>query len=342
MRVLVDIVHPADVLFFKRPLDLLRQRGDEVRVLSRHKDVACQLLDAFGFEHRPVSTAGVGAVGLASELLGRDWAFVREIARFRPDVMVGFGGVAIAHAGFLRRVPSVAFYDSENATLQTRVTWPLIGHLYVPESYRGRVPEGRTTRIPGTKELSYFHPGAFAPNREIALANGLDPEGDNFFVRIVQWRANHDLGKQGWGVEGLRAVVERLEQNGKVHLSSEIDLPGDLEPRRFRGAITEVHHLIAHCRLTVGESATMSCESALLGVPAIYCGRDFPGYIRELEGESLVATLDAEQSQQLPDLIERQLERSQEKARAIRDRYVESRPDWAPKVLEALDRALSR
>ncbi|MBT8460544.1 MAG: hypothetical protein KJN60_12815 [Boseongicola sp.] len=45
MRVLFEIVHPADVLFFKRPLETLRARGDEFLVLSRHKDIACDLLD---------------------------------------------------------------------------------------------------------------------------------------------------------------------------------------------------------------------------------------------------------------------------------------------------------
>ncbi|MBT8460832.1 MAG: hypothetical protein KJN60_14270, partial [Boseongicola sp.] len=118
MRILFDIVHPADVLFFKRPIEMLLARGDEIRVLSRRKDIACDLLDAFDIPHNPVSTAGTGVFGLARELLVRDIAVLKHCRTFKPDVMIGFGGVSISHAGWLTRTPSISFYDSENATLQ--------------------------------------------------------------------------------------------------------------------------------------------------------------------------------------------------------------------------------
>lgn len=338
MKVLFDIVHPADVLFFKRPLDILKSRGVETLILSRRKDVACALLDEFGFAHRPISTAGRGAINLAVELLRRDIAMISAARQFKPDAMIGFGGVAVAHAGKVLGVPSISFYDSENATLQTRITWPFIGHLHVPDAYQGPTPAGRTTRLPGTKELSYLHPGAFTPDRNIALRGGLDPAGDNFFVRVVEWRANHDIGKAGWSSETLRSIIAQLGQLGRVHLSSEVPLPDDLEPLRYGGSLTEVHHLIGHCRLVVGESATMASEAAILGVPAIYCGRDFPGYIRELEAEGLLFTLSADEMESISTLIDRTLARPVSGTRAQRDQYVSSRPDWAVAVVEAIYR----
>ena len=51
MRILVDIVHPADVLFFRHPLKRLMGEGAEVLIASREKDVACDLLDEFGLPH---------------------------------------------------------------------------------------------------------------------------------------------------------------------------------------------------------------------------------------------------------------------------------------------------
>ncbi|MCZ6861404.1 MAG: DUF354 domain-containing protein, partial [Alphaproteobacteria bacterium] len=236
MRVLFDIVHPADVLFFKRPLDILQNRKSEILILSRRKDVTCALLDEFGFGHVPVSTAGRGTIGLASELLRRDLATIRAARRFRPEVMIGFGGVAISHAGRLLGIPSISFYDSENATLQTRITWPFIDRLYVPDAYRGPTPAGRTTRIPGTKELSYLHPTAFTADRTVAIRNGLDPAVDNFFLRVVGWQANHDIGKSGWSAKTLRSVAAHLNQRGRVHVSSEIPLPEDVDSLRYRGS----------------------------------------------------------------------------------------------------------
>ncbi len=335
-------MHPADVLFFKRPAEILKSRGATTHFLSRKKDIACQLLDKFGFDHEPITTAGTGLLGLALELLQRDVRTVLAARRFRPDVMIGFGGLAISHAGRALNIPSISFYDSENATLQTRLTWPFIDSLYVPQSYNGPTPSQRTARIPGTKELSYLHPSAFSPNRETAIRNGLDPDTDNFFIRVVAWRANHDIGKSGWDDETLRNLIAWLEKRGRVHLSTEVPLSGEFERLTYKGSITDVHHLIGHCRLIVGESATMASEAAILGVPAIYCGRDFPGYILELEAAHLLQKISAEETDSILTIVEQTLARPLSNVKTLRDNYVSTRPDWAMAVVEAVERVIEK
>lgn len=338
MRVLFDIVHPADVLFFKRPMETLIARGDEILILSRRKDIACDLLDAFGLDHVPVTTAASGTIGLAKELIARDIAVLRHIRRFRPDVMIGFGGISISHAGFLSRTKSISFYDSENASLQTRITWPFISALYVPEAYSGPTPAGRTTRLKGTKDLSYLHPAAFNPDRAQAISAGLEEGKDNFFVRLVSWRANHDLGKSGWTEDLLRKVIIRLSAMGRVHVSSEDPLPADLSSYAYAGPKNAVHHVLAHCRLLVGESATMASEAAVLGVPAIYSGRDFPGYVHELEQIGLIRNIADVTEDDLMPAIDDLLSTPLSEVQALRDAFVEGCPDWADAVVEALDR----
>ena len=336
LRVLFEIVHPADVLFFKRPIEILTSQDVDILILSRRKDIACALLDELGFSHEPTTTAGNGVFGLASELLRRDIATVFAARRFKPTVMIGFGGVAISHAARFLKIPSISFYDSENAELQTRLTWPFITNLYVPESYTGNTPRERTTRVPGTKEMSYLHPSAFTPDRDVAIRNGLDPSIENFFVRTVAWRANHDLGKSGWSDATLRAVLSKLEEHGPVHLSSEIPLPSEFDRLLYKGSITDVHHLMAHCRLVIGESATMASEAAILGIPAIYCGQDFPGYVRELETAGMLYNLPSAGTESTLALIERALARPLTDVRRSRDRYVATRPDWAQVVIDAI------
>lgn len=337
VRVLLDIVHPADVLFFKRPIENLRARGDQLLILSRYKDVACALLDEFGFPHQPITRASSGIIGLATELLIRDWAVTRAARRFRPDAMIGFGGVAISHVGRLFSVPSISFYDSENAHLQAHITWPFISRLYVPDSYSGPTPAKRTIRLPGTKELSYLHPSAFRPDREIAMTHGLDPKQDNFLVRVVAWRANHDVGKKGWTPKILRGVIAQLSSLGKVHLSSELPLPDELEPLRYRGPSAKIHHLLGHCRLLVGESATMASEAAILGVPSIYAGRDFPCYVRVLEAAGLAMNVAERTPEAISGAIDEALARPLAEIADARDAYVAACPDWAEVVVQALD-----
>jgi len=288
MRVLFDIVHPADVLFFYNTIRTLEARGDEYLILSRHKDVACELLDQFGLVHKPVSTAGEGTFQLGVELIKRDLAVLKEARRFKPNVMIGFGGVAISHVGTLLRIPSVSYYAADTATLQNSITWPFITHLYVPEPYAAKTPKGRTSRFKGLKELSYFHPDGFVVDDAKALKNGWVPEVDNFFIRAVMWRANHDIGKSGWDDATFIALIEKLKSQGQVHISSERALPPALEPMRYQGKKTEVHHLMAKCRLYVGESATMAQEAAFLGTQAIYDGHDVPGTTQSIIDAGLV------------------------------------------------------
>ena len=336
MRILIEIVHPADVLFFLRPIRRFLSRGDDIVVASRHKDVACALLDSFGVPHQPLSTAGRGLVGLGRELAVRVISVARMTRRFRPQIMLGFGGVAISQAGWALRVPSVVFYDSENARLQTRLAWPFLTHLTVPEDYGGPTPTKRTTRLPGTKDLSYFHPNAFRADRARALAVGLDPGRPNVLLRLVSWRANHDIGKHGWTSDQAEQLVATLAPRAALKVSAEGEVPPALAPYLWRSNPTELHHLMAHCDAVAGESATMACEAVTLGVPAIYAGVDFPGYTEGLARRGLLTLLPPSQHDRLGAATAGLLDdrASFDQARGA---WLERCPDWAEAVVEAAD-----
>lgn len=337
MRVLFDIVHPAHGLFFVNPIRRLQKEGATIAIASRHKDVTCDVLDGFGFTHKPISRQASGTFGLALELATRDLAMLGMARRFRPDVMIGFGGVAISHVGKLTNIPAIAFYDSENATLQTRLTWPFITHLYVPEAYTGQVPDGRTSRFRGIKEAALLHPQSFTPSAEIAKASGWAPEVDNFMIRTVGWHANHDIGKAGWSDGLLTALVSKLSAAGRVHISSERPLPAQLERYRYRGAVADVHHLLGHCRGYVGESTTMAREAALLGTPAIYDGVDHPGVTQELELEGLIIGLHQPGEAGLMNAVDRLLgESGRTEQLKRRDLYLRDRPSPSEAVVEAI------
>jgi predicted glycosyltransferase len=337
VRIIVDIVHPANVLFFLRPIRKLLERGDQVLILSRHKDVAVSLLDSFGHSHTPISSAGNGLFGLAKELITRDVNLFRHVKRFRPDIMIGFGGVAISHVGRLTGVPAISFYDTELASLQTRITWPFISHLYVPSSYQGAVP-ARTTRVPGIKELSYLHPNSFRADEQRAAEAGFERGVDNFFLRVVSWRANHDFGKTGWTDAMLHEIVNYLKQRGRVHISSERPIPESLNEYRYRGRTSDLHHLLAHCKLYVGESATMACESAVLGTPSIYVSSDFRGYLEELSEAGLVHKAPPVTQHSVMEAIERTLAVPNDIHLAQHEKYIRGKPDWSEVVIEAIDR----
>lgn len=304
-RFIVDICHPAHAHFFRHPIGELLRRGHGVLVTSRRKEMATDLLDAFGVAHEPLAVpAGGGAAGLLVELVRRDLALARVARRFRPAAIAAIGGIFAAHAARLARSRSVVFYDTENARLQNLLTYPVASVVVAPRCYEAWLPRG-AVRYPGYHELAYLHPARFTPERELALANGLAPEGDTFLVRTVAWKASHDIGERGWSPALLRAVVAHLGARGRVLLSAEGDLPADLEAYRYPGDPARIHHVMAFCRLYVGESATMASESAVLGVPAVYAAETGRGYsneqerryglvrnVRRVEADAIVAAVD--------------------------------------------------
>lgn len=288
MRVLFDLVHPADALFFFHSIHALKDRGVEVRVASRSKDVLVELLDELGIEHSPLTSAREGLLGQACELVGRDIALFRLARSWKPDVMAGFGGIAISHVGRLLGIPSISFYDTEHAALQLGLTLPFISEWHVPQTWNGAIAKGRTFRFRGSKQFAYLHPDYFRPDPGLAREVGWDPDQDNFLIRTVAWRANHDRGRKGISVAQLDQIVESLAARGKVHISAEGELPAAFRSLQIRGRVSAFHHLLAHCRLCCGESITVASEAVALGVPALLqIDKDY-AYVAEQERSGLI------------------------------------------------------
>ena len=285
MRILIDITHPAHAHFFKNPLNILIDRGHEVLITSRDKEVALELLDELNFQHKPISSLNKhkSLIGLATELVKRDAELLKIVKKFNPDVMAAIGGTFISHIGFLTSTKSLIFYDTENATLQNAITYPFASCVIVPSCYSAWTPKRKHIRYNGYHELSYLHPQYFTANKRIAIKNGLSSSEPTFLLRLVSWQANHDLGEQGWTTELLSSLVSFLETKGKVIISAEGNLPQKFESLRYHGKISQIHHVLAFCRMFIGESATMASESAVLGTPAIYAANTGRGYTDELE-----------------------------------------------------------
>ena len=269
MRILFDLVHPADVRFFREPIRRLQGQGAEILCLARDKDLTCQLLDRYALTYQVASRQGRGLFGLGVELVQRDWAAVHAMRRFRPDVAAGFGGVAIAHAGRMAGVRTVAFYDTEPGRLQMALTLPFIDEWHVPQGWRGPAPAGRTYRFNSLKELSDLHPSRFQPSLERARALGLDEARANIFVRLSARAAAHDQGARALDLRAFLAALERVFGAVRLHLSCEGRPPSGLERHVYAGPPEAVHQLIAACDLACTDGASMAAEAAVLGVPAI-------------------------------------------------------------------------
>jgi predicted glycosyltransferase len=281
MHILVDIIHPAHVHFFKYAIALWRERGHKVSITARRKDIATNLLDRYGFHYIDLGAAGIGLSGLAVELIRRNVKLMRLTYSLRPDVLVGIGGIFIAQVGWLRRIPSIVFTDTENATLSNRLTFPFATLICTPMCYEAVVPKAKHLTYAGYHELAYTHRKYFVPDPNVLNIFGLQPQQDFIIVRLVSWGAAHDVSDHGF--VDLIETIKQLSCFGRVFISSERELPPELKSYQVSAAPELIHQLLYYARLFIGESATMASESATLGTPAIFVSTSVRGYTNEQE-----------------------------------------------------------
>ncbi len=280
MNIAINITHPAHFHFFNYAIRILQERGHDVLILARDKDITLSLLDEAGFPYKCLSKACTGKIGLGYELVLHSASVLGSIKRHHSRVIAAVGGTFSVHPARLARIPSLVFYDTENATVSNRITYPYAARIFTPRAYRDDLGE-RHERYTGYQELAYLHPNYFTPDRSKLDFLPFDPDEGYSFVRVVAWESHHDF--DDYGISDIREVVKRLGRYGHVLISSEAPLPDDLQHYQYNGRLSDAHHVLAHARLFFGESATMASESAQLGVPAIFLSTSSRGYTDELQ-----------------------------------------------------------
>ncbi len=280
MRILFDVAHPAHVHQFVPIARELIARGHVVRMVGRDKDVTCALLEASGLPFEvPAAPPGPRRTWRdARELVMRVRALRRIVRHWRPDVLLT-RNPAGALAGF--GTPTQSVFDTDDGRQVGIHYWlarpfadVITSSVHDPEDH-GR----RHRRYPGFKALTYLHPDRFRPDPAIRPRLGV-PDGPLFVVRFSAHDASHDRHIDGIAAPAQDELLRLLRSRGTVVLAREgaptVVLGGETE-RPLRAA--DLHHVLAHSDLCVGDSQTVAVEAALLGVPTIrlsgFTGRHF-------------------------------------------------------------------
>ena len=290
MRVLVDVGHPGHVHFYKHAICRLQDKGHEVLVSARDKDVTLALLEHYGFAYRTLSSIGRGRVGLLWEFVRREQALLHLIRELDPDAVTAIGGAFIAPICRLLGKPSIVFTDTEHVAIDRYLTYPFASVICTPECFKLDLGS-RHIRYAGYQEMAYLHPNWFIPNPEVLHEIGLTKKDTYFIVRFVSWGAAHDVGYRGFSDLGKRHLIAALETFGRVMITSETRLHPDFEPYRMSISPAKIHDLLAYSALYIGEGATMASEAALLGVPSIYVNPLTLGYLEDEERYGLLYRL---------------------------------------------------
>ncbi|MHB9285886.1 DUF354 domain-containing protein [Halobacteriales archaeon Cl-PHB] len=272
MKVLFDVNHPAQVHLFHHAIDYLESEGHETLVTSRDKEMTLDLLDAYDIDHRPLTDAADGLLGMLIEWTVREVRLFRVARRFDPDVVVSRPNPAAAHVATLVGARTLFMKDTvlpePMRTLIHRSTFPFVDDVCSPPGFDLGVDPACHHTL-GFQELAYLHPDWFSPDPEALADHGVAVDEPYFVLRFAGWGAYHDVGNGGLTPDGKARLVSFLADHGAVYITSETELPPQFEDYRLTVPAHRIHDLLAGADLYVGDSQTMPTEAALLGTPAV-------------------------------------------------------------------------
>jgi uncharacterized protein len=286
MNILIDTGHPADFLLFKEFAFQMHKKGNKILFTARRKDVLLELLADHGFDF---ISFGSNFKNLAGKIFGIakfDLRLLFVSLSFKPDIYLSAGSIYASHVSFILRKPHIVFEDTGNLE-QIKLYRPFASVILTSSSFRKVLGE-KQLYYKGYHELSYLHPNYFKPDKnKIKKLTENDKKGF-IILRFVSWNASHDIGLKGFSLSDKLNLVKKLSAYVTLYISSESELPEEIENYRLPIPAGDLHHALAFARLVIGEGATVAAEAAVLGTPAIYINPQPLGYLDEMESYGLV------------------------------------------------------
>jgi uncharacterized protein len=282
MKILIDIKHPAHVHFFKNFIKIAKKKGYSVLVTSRKKDITLDLLNKYNIEYINLSSIGNSKISLLKELIIRNIKFLKIAIKFKPDILLELMGTTAAPIGKLLNIPTLVFYDTENAVLTNFLAYNFSTKFITPNCYKKKLGK-KNIRYNSYHELAYLHPKYFKPKISVLKNLGIKKSDLFTIIRFVSWGASHDIGHKGISDKMKIKIVNELSKYSKIFITSEKPLIKELEKYRLKLSVEDIHNLLYYATLLYGESATMASEAAVLGTHAIYLDNHGRGYTDEQE-----------------------------------------------------------
>ena len=287
MKILIDINHPAHVHYFRNFIKIMEKKGHEFLIISRNKEIEHCLLKTYNILFIDRGKGSKGKIGKALYFFRAIMLIIKQINKFKPNVIISFGTPYPAIASWLCGVEHISFNDTEHAKLHHLLTDPFSKYIVTPSSYQKDHGE-KQIKFDGFFELCYLHPNYYTSEDNIWDLLCIEKDTKYVILRFVSWEAIHDIGQSGLSLEMKRQLVKEISKYVKLFISSEGVLPEDLKQYKIKIPYEKMHDVLYYATLFIGEGATMASECAMIGTPAIYINSLDAGTLMEQEDYGLI------------------------------------------------------
>ena len=284
MKIFIDIGHPAHVHYFKNIIKSMEKKSCTFLVTARDKEVSHDLLKNFGIIFYDRGKGGSTLVSKFFYLFKANYLIYNLAKKFKPDIFISFSSPYAAQVSSILNVPHLGLTDTEHAFLGNLAFAPFSKKIITPFCFKNDYGE-KHIRFNSYMELFYLHPKYFSPNPNIYKILKIKKNQKYTILRFVSWSATHDVGHKGISLKNKIKAINEFKKYGKVFISSESNLPSELEKYKINISPDQMHDVLASASLLYGESATMASESAVLGTPSIFIDNEGRGYTDEQENK---------------------------------------------------------
>lgn len=282
MTILVFLSHPAQFLFYKNPVERLRDKGHHVFVVIKTKDVLKELLEEAGWDYIVIrqKKRSKSYLSFFQNLVLRDYGIYIAARIIKPDLLMG-SDASVTHVGKLLDIPCITTLEDDYAVIKNlvRLSYPFTSHILTPDSCSVGNWQHKKIGYKGYMKLSYLHPLVFRPDRSF-LSH--DPEEPFFLIRLSGLEAHHDFGVKGIGEALLDDIIRVLSGKGRIYITSEKSVPAHYQKYLLKISPSQLHHYLYFAKMLICVSQSMAVEASILGTPNIRIS-SFKGKISVLE-----------------------------------------------------------
>lgn len=284
MKILLYFAHPAQYLFLRETLKILKSKGHSIIVLIKTKDVLEELLINDGVSYINILPVKRGNTKLSIflSLFKRVFRILPILVKNRPDLLIGTDAT-IAQLGFLLQINRITIIedDYDVITSLASITYPFTQTILCPTVCDVGKWKHKKIGYNGYMKLGYLHPNGFKSEISIIKKYNINPK--YILIRLSQLNAHHDFGIKGISNATLTSIIDIVSKKGyQILISTEDPNPQHFTPYLLKINPNDLPHILSNATLLISDSQSMSVEAAMLGVPSIRYS-SFVGRISVLE-----------------------------------------------------------
>lgn len=279
MNIIIDILHPAHINLFKNPIKRLSiNHNIIITCLDRGSLPLIVSKELPGYKFKVIGKHSGSKFSIIFEAnMIRFFKLLFFVRKHKIDIGISFGSFLLGAVLRLQGKKNIHLSDDPERKINAFLEEITCAERYLPPVVE---PKGKTKVFNALKEWSYLSPAYFNP--DISVLNNFDYKAKNYiFIREVSTGSLNYKGQQS---NIVSTFADQLKDY-KVLLSLEDKSTINLYPKKWillKEPLPDIHSLIYYSKCTISSGDSMARESAMLGVPGIYCG------FREMKANNLL------------------------------------------------------